>query len=53
VDGFTPFLGPNGLAHPQYVDPDKHGAEHHLDARRTYDAAASVVWQCIDALTVG
>jgi hypothetical protein len=53
VDGFTPFLGPNGLAHPEYVDPDKSGAEHHLDARRTFDVAAAVVWHCIDALTAG
>ncbi len=53
VDGFTPFLGANGLAHIRYVDPDKDGAEHHLNSRRTYDAAATVVWQCIDALTAG
>jgi hypothetical protein len=53
VDGFTPFLGANGLAHAQYVDPDKQGAEHHLDSRRTYDAAATLVWQRIDALTIG
>ena len=53
VDGFTPFLGANGLTHPEYVDPDKHGAEHHLDSRRTHDAATTLIWQCIDALTVG
>jgi hypothetical protein len=53
VDGFTPFLGPNGLVHPRYIDPDKLGLEHHLDSRQTYDVAATMVWQCIDALTSG
>jgi hypothetical protein len=43
VDATTPFLGANGLAHSKYVDPDKHGAEHHLDARRTYDVAATLI----------
>ena len=49
----TPFRGGNGLAHPHYVDPDKLGAEHHRDARRSYDPAATVGWQCIEGLTAG
>jgi hypothetical protein len=53
VDGFTPFLGANGLAHPRYVDPDKDGSEHHIDGRLAYDAVSAVVWQCIDPLTSG
>jgi len=50
VDGFTPFLGADGLVDPRYVIPEANGAEHHLDSRATYDALAAMIWLCIDAI---
>ncbi|HTB47856.1 MAG TPA: hypothetical protein VK741_29845 [Acetobacteraceae bacterium] len=50
IDGFTPFLGPDGLLDPRYVIPERGGAEHHLDSRATYGAIAGMIWTCIDAM---
>ncbi len=50
VDGFTPFLGADGLVDPRYVIPESNGAEHHLDSRATYAALAAMIWPCIGAI---
>jgi hypothetical protein len=50
IDGFTPFLGPDGLLDPRYIIPERGGAEHHLDSRATYGAIAGMIWTCIDAM---
>jgi hypothetical protein len=49
ADAATPFLGKDGLADPRFLVPEANGNEHHLDSRRTYDAAAELVWRCLDA----
>jgi hypothetical protein len=50
IDGFTPFLGADGLVDPRYVIPEHAGAEHHLDSRATYAVLAGMLWTCIDAM---
>lgn len=50
VDGFTPFLGADGLVDPRYVVPEAGGAEHHLDSRQTYGTLATLIWHCMDAM---
>jgi hypothetical protein len=50
IDGFTPFLGADGLVDPRYVIPERGGVEHHLDSRATYAVLAGMIWTCIDAL---
>jgi hypothetical protein len=50
IDGFTPFLGPDGLVGPRYVIPEQGGAEHHLDSRATYSVLAGMIWTCLDAM---
>jgi hypothetical protein len=44
VDGFTPFLGSDGLADQQFLNPDAYGFDHHLDSRRTRPNVASLIW---------
>jgi hypothetical protein len=47
VDGFTPFLGAEGVVDQRYVVPEAQGAEHHLDSRQTYRVVIDLVWRCI------
>lgn len=49
VDAMTPFLGANGIVHPDYIIPETNGAEHHMDSRRTRPIAQSIVWERVDA----
>jgi hypothetical protein len=49
VDAMTPFLGPDGIVHPDYIIPETKGAEHHMNWRRTRPIAQSIVWERMDA----
>jgi hypothetical protein len=50
VDSFTPFLGPDGMADPQYMLAEGHGFEHHLDSRRTRRKLEELLWEIIAAV---
>jgi hypothetical protein len=47
IDGFTPFLGADGLADQQYAQPEAFGFDHHLDARRTRPIVEEIVWTIV------
>jgi hypothetical protein len=47
VDGYTPFLGTDGLVDEQYLIPEAYGFDHHLDSRRTRPIVASLIWDIV------
>ncbi len=49
IEALTPFLGEDGVVRQEYIIPEAKGAEHHMDGRRTYPIAQSLVWACVDA----
>ena len=49
VDAMTPFLGADGIVHPDYIIPETEGAEHHMNGRYTRPTAQSIVWERMDA----
>jgi hypothetical protein len=48
IDSATPFLGPDGLVDPRYVDAASDGADHHLDERTTHVTIGKLIWQHTD-----